>query len=240
MKVVVHTLGVVVLALATGRCSAGEEARIGRFDVISVDDTAILIDTATGDTWLLEKSPSADNESGHVWLKIPSPFAEMAPIEMSEVPSVSVKTPLRPPVDIPATPPSASPVPLTLEMKSPSKIAIGDSAMFALHIASDKASTISEVCIQLPSSLEPRQATQDYQRDGSSFVWRDVECLPDRISAHGIQADAKQPDKKAVVRCTATIDGKVFEVEKLVVIQSERAAKEQENPSDKPDDTPGE
>lgn len=93
MKVVIRTLGIMVLALAAGRCGAGEEPKIRRFDVVPVDDKAILVDTATGDTWILEKSPTSDNKSGYIWQKIPSPFDAKFPKDEPEMQAISLKSP---------------------------------------------------------------------------------------------------------------------------------------------------
>lgn len=254
MKVVVRALAIVVLVLAANRCSAGEELRIDpkttentshgrercesptvvesalkvrRFDVVPVDDKAILIDTATGATWLLEKLPTSGNRSGHVWQRIPSPFAPPAAVEMREEPSGSIGTisdqslvPTAPLSFVPPMAPTESPVgPVKLEIKSPSEVAVGETATFVLHVACDEASTLSEMRIQLAPSLEPRLASEDYHRDGNSLAWRDVELLPYRISAHAVQAKATRPDKGALVQCTVTMGGKVFEAQKVVVIQ---------------------
>ncbi len=226
MKVVIRALGIVMLTLAAGRCGTAEEPKIRRFDVVPVDDKAILVDTATGATWILEKSPTADNKSGHIWQKIPSPWDALSPIEMPAGPSVPVDS-VEGQALVPLAPPSFSPPPalealpdesVTLEIKSPSKMPIGESAMFALHVAGDEAFSISEVRIQLPASFAPRQASQNYERDGEAIVWRDVEVPSGTVVALAVKAEATQLDKKAAVCCTAKVDGRMYQVEKKVVV----------------------
>jgi hypothetical protein len=166
MKVLFRALTILVLVLAADRSSAGEDTKVGRFNVVEVGERAILIDTATGDTWLLDKSPTSDNESRHVWLKIPSPFSApvSVPVPTPEPPSILIEPPSFPPPSEPdetsADSPPTTSGRLKLGVKTPTRLAVGDSGTFVLHATPNKEThAISEERIELPPNLIPQQAS---------------------------------------------------------------------------------
>lgn len=240
MKVVIRALGILALALAVSRSSAAKEANIGRYNVVEVGEKAILIDTATGDTWLLDKSPTSDNESRHVWLKIPSPFAAPVPVPTSEPPSPLVAPPvILPPREPDETPAESSAEPsdrLSLDIRAPARLAVGDSGTFALYLAPNKQTCeISEVRIELPPNLVPLQASEGYQRDQGTITWHNVETPPNSMVAHAVQAKAKQADKEIVIRYSATVGGETFETEQALAVEPHREADAKKEPADERD-----
>lgn len=210
MKVVASLLGVAILALANCPCLADDVGPVRRFNVVAVDDEAILIDTATGDTWLLVVAPSADNRSDRVWEKIPSPWETPSPVSIRDPESMA-----------PPMAPAAATKITSIRAKAPHELAVGASDLASVDIDPISPNSVAEIRVRCSDSLTLMAATDRYERDNQELTWSNIEIPRGTLARYAIQVEAKHADPNAVVAWTV-IDktGKQQKAASAIVIPS--------------------